>query len=91
MSVSLLNRDRVVDIVFARQGEQFHLVIELLGSGANLILTDGQGIIQNLYYPSPVPGNKGRILMQGIAYVSPEQKGFRPAAAQRESPRGDLS
>jgi predicted ribosome quality control (RQC) complex YloA/Tae2 family protein len=79
-TIRILNRDRIVEIVFYNRGKAYRLLIELFGSAANLILTDRDGIIQTVYYPSMPDGGRNRLLMPGILYTPPDQTRFSATA-----------
>jgi predicted ribosome quality control (RQC) complex YloA/Tae2 family protein len=72
--IVLLNQDRVVEIRFAKSEIGYRLVFELIGTSANLILTDASSKILAVYYPSVLSENAVRMLMPGLAYVLPEKK-----------------
>jgi predicted ribosome quality control (RQC) complex YloA/Tae2 family protein len=73
-SIAQLNQDRVAEIRFAKAGIEYRLVFELLGTSANLILTDASSKILAVYYPSALTESAARTLMPGLAYVLPEKK-----------------
>jgi predicted ribosome quality control (RQC) complex YloA/Tae2 family protein len=75
--VSLLNEDRVVEIRFSRQGEEYHLVFELIGSAANIVLTDSSLTILAVYYPLQLADRVKRLLAPGMQYALPEKKSNR--------------
>src|SRR5512135_360514 len=71
--ISLLNRDRVVEIRFSRQGEEYVLLFELFGSSANLVLVDPSSKILAVYNPVPLSEEAPRALLPGLVYRTPEQ------------------
>jgi predicted ribosome quality control (RQC) complex YloA/Tae2 family protein len=71
--ISLVNQDRVVEIRFRRQGEEYVLVFELLGSSANLVIVDISSIILAVYNPVPPAENVVRPLLPGLLYRAPEK------------------
>ncbi len=72
--IGILNRDRIVEMLFESRGRTLRLLIELFGSATNLIITDQECVIQTVYHPA-VPGSgRKRLLMPGISYALPEQK-----------------
>jgi len=72
--IVLLNQDRVVEIRFVKSDIEYRLVFELIGTSANLILTDASSKILAVYYPSALSENAVRTLMPGLAYVLPARK-----------------
>jgi predicted ribosome quality control (RQC) complex YloA/Tae2 family protein len=73
-SLAQLNQYRVAEVRFAKAGIDYRLVFELIGTSANLILTDASSKILAIYYPSVLSENAARTLMPGRAYVLPEKK-----------------
>ncbi len=78
LSIGLLNQDRIVEIRFRRRGMEFRFIFEILGRGANLIVTDASSAILAVYYPVPVSENAGRPLFPGLQYELPVKKSFYP-------------
>jgi predicted ribosome quality control (RQC) complex YloA/Tae2 family protein len=74
VQVALLNQDRVVEIRFGRQEIEYRLVFELIGTSANLILTDSSSNILAVYYPGTLSANPVRTLMPGFQYALPDKK-----------------
>jgi predicted ribosome quality control (RQC) complex YloA/Tae2 family protein len=74
LGVGLLNHDRVAEIDFVKAGAEYRLVLELTGSSANLILTDGTYIILSVYHPVAFTENASRLLVPGIQYVAPVKR-----------------
>jgi predicted ribosome quality control (RQC) complex YloA/Tae2 family protein len=72
--IGILNRDRIIEMLFESHGRILRLFIELFGSATNLIITDQEGIIQSVYYSTVSGSDRKRILMPGISYALPEQK-----------------
>ncbi len=72
--VSLLNRDRVAEIRFSRQGTGYCLLFELTGPTANILITDESLNILAVYYPIPLGDAVKRPLVPGIRYVPLENK-----------------
>ena len=72
--IRLLNEDRVVEILFRRRDTQYHLLFELIGRAANLVLTDATGVILAVYYPIPVSGRNARVLLPGLRYETPPKR-----------------
>jgi predicted ribosome quality control (RQC) complex YloA/Tae2 family protein len=83
-SIALLNQDRVVELRFSKPGTEYHLVFELIGTSANLILTDSSSKILAAYYPSALSESAARTLMPGLAYVLPEKKNLLISGAVRD-------
>jgi predicted ribosome quality control (RQC) complex YloA/Tae2 family protein len=71
--ISLLNQDRVVEIRFNRQGEEYLLLFELFGSSANLVLVDPSLTILAVYNPVPTSDEVFRPLLSGLVYSAPEK------------------
>jgi predicted ribosome quality control (RQC) complex YloA/Tae2 family protein len=71
--ISLLNQDRVVEIRFSRQGEEYLLLFELFGSSANLVLVDPSSTILAVYNPVPPSEEAARPLLSGLVYSAPEK------------------
>ena len=71
--VSLLNQDRVVEIRFSRQGEEYLLLFELFGSSANLVLVDPSSTILAVYNQVPPSEEAARPLLSGLVYSAPEK------------------
>ncbi len=92
--VSLLGGDRVVEIVFSRQGTEYRLIIELFGSSANIIIADGSLSILAVRYPTTFSDSVKRPLAQGLRYLPPERRNAGPhvpAASAPEETAGALS
>jgi predicted ribosome quality control (RQC) complex YloA/Tae2 family protein len=82
-SIGLLNQDRVMEIRFARPGVEYRLIFEIIGTSANLILTDAASKIHAIYYPGVLSENAARSLVPGCTYMLPEKKsGLSPYADQ---------
>jgi predicted ribosome quality control (RQC) complex YloA/Tae2 family protein len=73
--IGLLNEDRIVQIVFSRQGVKSQLIFEVLGH-SNLIITDPSGMIRSVYYPVSLTEHNPRPLLPGLNYVLPAKKAF---------------
>jgi predicted ribosome quality control (RQC) complex YloA/Tae2 family protein len=71
--ISLLNQDRLVEIRFSRQGEEYILLFELFGSSANLVLVDPSSTILAVYNPVPPSEEVARPLLPGLVYSAPEK------------------
>jgi len=71
--IGLVNQDRVVEIHFNRQGEEYLLLFELFGSSANLILVDPSLKILAVYNPIPPAEEAARPLLPGLHYIAPEK------------------
>lgn len=72
--IRLMNGDRVAEIQFSTRGAVYMLILELIGSSANLLLADQQHKILAVFRPVP-PGDKiRRPLLPGILYEPPEPK-----------------
>ena len=85
--ISLLNQDRVVEIRFRRQGEEYLLVFELFGSSANLVIVDPSSIILAVYNPVPPSEEAARPLLPGLLYRAPEKPrntGFSEERSRRQ-------
>ena len=72
--IGILNRDRIIEMLFESHGRILRLIIELFGSATNLIITDQEDVIQIVYYPTVSGSDRRRLLMPGISYILPEQK-----------------
>jgi len=72
--VSLLNRDRVAEIRFSRQGTGYCLLFELTGPAANIIITDESLKILAVYYPISLGDSVKRPMLPGIQYVPLEKR-----------------
>jgi predicted ribosome quality control (RQC) complex YloA/Tae2 family protein len=77
VQIALLNQDRIVEIVFAKQDAEYRLVFELIGTAANLILTDSSSKILAIYYLSALSENPVRTLAPGFQYALPDKKRIR--------------
>jgi predicted ribosome quality control (RQC) complex YloA/Tae2 family protein len=71
--IGLVNQDRVVEIHFKRQGEEYLLLFELFGSSANLVLLDPSLKIISVYNPIPPAEEAARPLLPGLQYIAPEK------------------
>jgi predicted ribosome quality control (RQC) complex YloA/Tae2 family protein len=74
-SIGLVNQDRIVEIRFSRQGEEYLLLFELFGSSANLVLVDASSTILAVYSPVPPSEEAARPLLPGLHYSAPEKPG----------------
>ncbi len=74
MSIGLLNRDRVAEIRFTRDGAEYGLVFEIIRPGCSLVMTGDAGMILAVYHPA-TPEGRSRPLAPGILYEPPEKKG----------------
>ncbi len=72
--IGMLNGDRIVQILFSKQGEETGLFFEAMGHKANLVVTDSSDSIRSVYYPAPPGQQKTRALLPGLKYVLPEKK-----------------
>lgn len=72
-AIGLLNDDRIVLLRFAKRGTAYHLIFELIGSSANLILADRSQRILAVLRPVP-PGDHARALVPGLPYALPSPK-----------------
>ncbi len=79
--ISLLNHDRVAELLFAKTGKESRLIFELTGSGANIMLADGSGKVLSVYYPVRLSDNVKRPMLSGSVYSPPEKRGERPGKA----------
>jgi predicted ribosome quality control (RQC) complex YloA/Tae2 family protein len=89
--IRLVNQDRVVEIQFSRQGEEYHLLFELFGSSANLVLVDPSLKILAVYNPVPPTEEGARSLLPGLRYRAPEKPhnaGFQRSALSSEFDAG---
>lgn len=69
--IRLVNGDRVAELQFSTRGEMYALIFELIGSSANLLLTDQQHTILAVFRPVP-PGDKvRRPFLTGLHYDPP--------------------
>lgn len=71
--ISVLNRDRVVEIRFRGQEEEYLLLFELFGLSANIVLVGPSSIILAVYYPLASDKAASRSLLPGLAYRAPER------------------
>lgn len=72
--IRLVNGDRVAEIQFSTRGAVYILIVELIGSSANLLLTDQQYAILAVFRPVP-PGDKvRRPFLTGLQYDPPEPR-----------------
>ena len=76
--ISLMNQDRVVILRFIKMKSEYCLIFELIGSSANMILTDSSLKILAVYYERPPALHVSRPLVPGIPYSVPE---IRPLQA----------
>ncbi len=84
--ISLLNKDRVVEIVSSRAGSQEFLIVELLSSSPNLILLNKERkIIAPWRVVSPDAGGH-RALVPGMGYVLPPARDRHPPTRHRVVP-----
>jgi predicted ribosome quality control (RQC) complex YloA/Tae2 family protein len=72
--IGLLNQDRIAEISFSKAGTEYRLVLELIGSSANLILTDETRTILSVYYPATLAEHVRHPLVPGLKYVVPVKK-----------------
>ena len=80
-AISLLNSDRVVEIRFSKTLTEYHLIFELTGASANLILADSSSRILSIYYLNALSEHGARALMPGLRYIPPEKKFMQPLGA----------
>ncbi len=71
--IGLVNKDRVVEVRFSRQGEECLLLFELFGSSANLVVVDASSTILAVYNPVPPSEEASRPLLSGLHYNAPEK------------------
>jgi predicted ribosome quality control (RQC) complex YloA/Tae2 family protein len=71
--VGLLNQDRVVEIRFRGQEDEYHLLFELFGSSANMVLVDPSWKILAVYYPMAPDREAARSLQPGLTYHAPDK------------------
>jgi predicted ribosome quality control (RQC) complex YloA/Tae2 family protein len=83
--VGIVNDDRVVTFAFHGQDSDYHLICELTGVSANMLLTDHADTILSVLYPVPLSDENARPLMPGVSYVPPEKKPARGKAADRDA------
>ncbi|MEK6743660.1 MAG: NFACT family protein [Nitrospirota bacterium] len=73
-AIRLVNGDRVAELQFSTRGAVHVLIFELIGSSANLLLTDQQYAILAVFRPVP-PGDKvRRPFLAGLQYDPPEPR-----------------
>lgn len=72
-SIDLLDQDRIVEIRFSKQGDQYRILFELFGSSANLVLVDQRSTILAVYYAVPPAEGVARPLLPGLLYSAPEK------------------
>jgi predicted ribosome quality control (RQC) complex YloA/Tae2 family protein len=87
--IGLLNLDRVVEIRFSRQGEEYSLLFELFGSSANLVLVDPSSKILEVYNPVPPSDEATRPLLPGLVYRAPERS--RNTGFQKQNPESGFN
>ncbi len=69
--IRLVNQDRVAEIRFSRFDQTFILIVELLGSSCNAVLTAGDGRIMAVHRPVPPGELVRRPLVPGFVYELP--------------------
>jgi len=79
-SIALLNQDRVAELRFARDGDEYRLIFELTGSSTNLFFIDADSRILALYYPVSISEKASRTLLAGAQYVLPEKRTASPSS-----------
>jgi len=72
--IGLLNQDRIAEISFSKADAEYRLVLELIGSSANLILTDEARTILSVYYPVAFGEHVRHPLVPGLKYVAPAKR-----------------
>ncbi len=72
--IGLLNQDRIAVISFSKAGAEYRFVLELIGSSANLIVTDETQTILSVYYPVAIAEHVRHPLVPGLKYVAPAKK-----------------
>jgi predicted ribosome quality control (RQC) complex YloA/Tae2 family protein len=89
--IGLLNQDRIAEISFSKAGAEYRLVFELMGSSANLILTDETRTILSVYYPAALAEHVHHPLVPGLKYVEPAKRPHFavPAGEMLNPPEGD--
>ena len=92
VGITLVNQDRVLEVIFRARDATMRLIFELFGPAANLLLTDDAYTIRSVHRPRPLTGNEKRILLPGTIYVPParpqkttEGRQPRPRSADRSS------
>jgi predicted ribosome quality control (RQC) complex YloA/Tae2 family protein len=81
-SIGLPDQDRIVEVRFSKQGDEYLLLFELFGFSANLVLVDQASTILAVHYAVPPAEGAARPLLAGLLYSAPE----KPRLA---GPRGD--
>lgn len=71
--IGLLDQDRVVEIRFSKQGDEYRLVFEIFGSSANLVFVDPSSTILTIYHAVPFAEGAARPLLPGLLYSAPEK------------------
>ncbi len=89
VSIGLLNDDRIVEILFRRQGKGRKIVFELFRPLPNIMITDDDHRILACFHPFPSGNTSGRQLALGSIYVPPlkrEQAGASNAIERSNAP-----
>jgi predicted ribosome quality control (RQC) complex YloA/Tae2 family protein len=89
-SIGLLDQDRVVEIRFSKQGDQYRILFELFGSSANLVLVDQHSTILAVYYAVPPVEGVARPLLPGLLYSAPEKPLITGARGTDRTPGFDV-
>lgn len=76
--IALLGSDRIVELRFDRRGSIFTIIFELIGGGANLVLTDHRRQIAAVLHPTAPGLSPARILLPGMVYEAPVLRGKPP-------------
>jgi len=86
--IRLVNGDRVAEFQFSTRGNVHVLIFELIGSSANLLLTDQQHTILAVFRPVPPGDRVRRPMLPGMKYEPPAQ---RPGTSKAKSRVATLS
>ncbi len=82
--IRILDRDRVVELLFTGPHGPSLLIFELTGSVTNILLTDASRTILSVLHPVPPGDRVRRPFLPGLTYLPPEKRP-RTATATRGS------
>ncbi|MBU1144826.1 MAG: NFACT family protein [Firmicutes bacterium] len=82
-NISLINSDRIIQILIENQNEigetlEYHLIMEIMGRYANLIVTDANSIIIDSYKHISPFEEKERTILKGVHYPIPQDDKMDP-------------
>jgi len=83
LKISTIESDRMMDILIQNTNEMgetkdFHLIMEIMGRYANLIVADDQFVIIDAYKHISPFEDSNRTILKGAAYVVPEDDRINP-------------